>query len=708
MSETFPTRVKKLMEQRGITQTELARRSKVSQPMISKIISGDRRGDNETMDRVAKALGTSIEYLVEPALKGKHTLRAIVNAYGACAQKFEEAEKLARSLFSKEGCVRLPYFTEHSAIHCESVEKYLNQIIWGTEKECLVLSEHDFVPTPEEAMYLLSATWLHDIGMVYGIFESEKPDDLKGDFKKKMQLRNEHEFRAIQYIYDVWKDTCSWEEDEKTWLTNICACHRQHHPINTFDPVQIISKYDGNPVRLMVLAALLRLADGCDVDQSRAPGSLMALYISLGMSQDSLNYWEKAKLIMGVDFDHTNRKITLAGRCPPEYDFDLGSFDLAEVVEIIRHDVERELRSIQQVLLPYPNTYFGEVKHKIYRPYHLKLEKEKQYLALWPYLLDKPSSSTEATASLVHILLFAIKESQETKDFGEVWQDNFLSILYEIEKLRPFDFMIRNLRRGVQDEVKELAADAKSADGLTEYLENSLNKISGNYLKIAEFALDKSLVGPKDVLVVHGYSTNNTKFMEKLAGRHEYSNSLYIVDYLEPIGKVRLGPSANERLITFANNLGFEKVGFLSLASVAQGLDELQRKKIPCKVVLATHGVLKNRDFLCSVGSYILAAMAKQFGTKVIAFAETAKFLIDGESNEEVARPEKLFSSEQMWKRHPAMINTKYLTPKMDRVPKELVDLVVTEKGIFKPEDVPTPNEQPASEMANEKKESVL
>jgi translation initiation factor 2B subunit (eIF-2B alpha/beta/delta family) len=122
-------------------------------------------------------------------------------------------------------------------------------------------------------------------------------------------------------------------------------------------------------------------------------------------------------------------------------------------------------------------------------------------------------------------------------------------------------------------------------------------------------------------------------------------------------------------------------------------------------VFLGTHGVLKSRDFLCSVGSYILAATAKQFNAEVIAFAETTKFLINGEGDD-VASHEKIFSSEQMWKRHPVLINTICLTPKMDCVPKKLVDLVVTEQGIFKPEDIPHPAEQPTGEMASKKKVS--
>ncbi len=633
------------------------------------------------------------------------TLRRTVIANKECAQKFEEAETLAKSLYRSVTFVPLPYFTQHGEENCKSIEKYLDQIIWGTEKESLGLSEYDFIPTPEEAMYLLSAVWLHDIGMMYGIFEGEDAQDLVENSKKVMMLHNEHEFRTASYIHDLWKLGCSWLEDEKTCLTNICVYHRQRHPLSKFDPLKIISKINRKTIRLVILAALLRLADALHVDQYRAPSSLTALYMSLGMSREAIRHWERARLIMEVEFDHTNRKIILTGYCPPKFNFNLGLFDLGEIVEIVRQDIEKVLRSVEQVLLPYPNTYFGEVKHHVSYPLSLKIHKE-QYLALWPYLLDKPSSSTEAAASLVNMLLFAVKEGKKTGNFGKVWRDNFSAIINGTEKSRPFDFMIRNLRQGVEDILKDPVIDEKSADKLTRYFELFLNRINGNYLKIAELARDENIVGPKDVLVVHGYSTNNATFLEKLVGQHEYNNSLYIVEYVEPIGKVRLGPDENERLITFANKLGFEKVRCVSLAALAQVMAELMRRHEHCKVLISTHGVLKSKDFLCKVGSYVLADMAKRFEAKVIVFADTAKFLINGESDKEVAGPEKLFSSEQMCTRHPTMINTMCLTPEVDFVPKELVNWIVTEKGVFKSEEIPFLTEQLASEMGSGKKKS--
>jgi len=641
-------------------------------------------------ERVARTLRDVIEYCDNQRLKE------------IFKQRLDEAERLANGLFEREDCAPLPYFTPHGASHCKAVEEYLNQIIWGTEGQPVTLGEYDFVPTPEEAMYLLSAARLHDIGMMYGIFYGEKPADLAGDTPRVMRLRDEHEMRTVRYIQDEW-NLFPWPAYEKTLLSVVCKYHRWHHPISTFDPVQIISKHDGRGVRLVVLAALLRLADACHEDQSRAPGQLMTLYVSLGMPENARVHWEKAKLIPAVHFDHANRRITLTGCCPPKFNFGLGEFDLGEIIDVVRQDVEKELRSVQQVLLPYPNTYFGEVKSDIYRPDHLELHEEEQYMALWPYLLDKPSGSTEAAAALAQMLLFPVKEGNKSSNLGKAWQDNtLLAIMNKTQESRPFDFMIRNLCQGVRGILMKCPPDeAKSAEALTGYLQGFLNEINQSCRKIAELA--PALIGPNDVLVVHGYCRDIAVFLESV--KTKYNNTLYIVDYPEPIGKIQLGPSETERMVTSAHKLKFNEFRLLSLGALPQALGELGGKR-PCKVLVGTHGVLKSKDFLCKVGSYILAITAKKIGAQVIAFAEETKFLINGEPEQNVVSREKLFSSEKMCKRHPTMIDTLCLTPEIDLVPKELVDLVLTEKGAFEPDAVPIPAEQLTNAPVKEKKES--
>ena len=95
------------------------------------------------------------------------SLREIVYRNGECGWLFDQAEKLCRGLFDlKDGRIMIPFFTDHGPSHCDRVERILNQIIFphdfDPEDPCI------FLPSPEEALYLLSAAWVHDIGMIYG------------------------------------------------------------------------------------------------------------------------------------------------------------------------------------------------------------------------------------------------------------------------------------------------------------------------------------------------------------------------------------------------------------------------------------------------------------------------------------------------------------------------------------------------------------
>jgi translation initiation factor 2B subunit (eIF-2B alpha/beta/delta family) len=186
------------------------------------------------------------------------------------------------------------------------------------------------------------------------------------------------------------------------------------------------------------------------------------------------------------------------------------------------------------------------------------------------------------------------------------------------------------------------------------------------------------LISPGDVLVIYGYSTSIAKLLENLRGQD--ISALYIVDCYKPIG-VHLGPDENERIITLVNELGFTQVRFLYVPVLAQVLRDLKQRQISSKLLLGAHGRLKGGDFLCKVGSDILVTTARRFGTEVIIFCEKAKFLINGCTDADVAGPGKLFAT-HMCERHPELKNTLCFSPPIDIISKELVNYVVTEKGV--------------------------
>lgn len=60
-------RIKEIREAQGMTQTELAARAGVSQPYIHDLENNNRGARRETLERVANALGVTVDELTEKA-----------------------------------------------------------------------------------------------------------------------------------------------------------------------------------------------------------------------------------------------------------------------------------------------------------------------------------------------------------------------------------------------------------------------------------------------------------------------------------------------------------------------------------------------------------------------------------------------------------------------------------------------------------------
>lgn len=603
-------------------------------------------------------------------------LRLVLNQDKTCAQLFEEAEALAKSIFKGEKYVPLPFYTEHGEEHCKAIESFLDQIIWKNGHGVLD-EKQDFIPSPEEAMYLLSAVWLHDIGMWYGILDNESPEHLL-DEVKVIKMRERHEVRTSRYIQDKWTEPdCNWWPEEKDWLSNICVYHRRLYAMSGFQPVKESGRrIPDRKIRLGVLAALLRLADSCHVDKRRAPQRVMGLYISLGMPEDARVHWERADLIKDVRFEHDDRMIVLKGNYPRRtFDFGLGEFDIKEVGEMLCDNVRRELRSVQQTLSLFSNTDLRDVKHIPHRLRSKDYKQKQQCLHLWPYFLSRPFSATEAAVALAQMLLLSTEQAEESDDLGQVWRNDMCQIMGKTKSLRQLDFMIRNLCIAVEKllSLSMLPENAKSAPELKKYLTGFMTSIEESCGKMVGHAL--KVIGHNDVLVLYGYSINIDRVLRNIDKGH----FLYIVNCYEALDGYQVFDE-NKKIIKLIKDVGFSRYKFLQLESLASALREL-KGKTPCKVLLGTHGRLKNGDFLCKVGSDIIAATAKRFDAQVIAFCESTKFLVNSIKDDEIAGPEKIFSSEDE-KMHPQMVNVPYVAPKMDRVPKNLVDMVITESGV--------------------------
>ena len=70
--DTFNVRLGELLKTRHMTQKELAKRAEVTEAAVSHYIKGDRTPRSSVLSRIAVALGTTSEYLME-GLPQSHT-----------------------------------------------------------------------------------------------------------------------------------------------------------------------------------------------------------------------------------------------------------------------------------------------------------------------------------------------------------------------------------------------------------------------------------------------------------------------------------------------------------------------------------------------------------------------------------------------------------------------------------------------------------
>ena len=609
-------------------------------------------------------------------------LRKILALSQDCQQRFEEAEKLAYGIFKDpEGrYVPLPFFTPHGTLHCQVVEAFLDEILSsGTDPN------KDFIPNSEEAVFLLAGVWIHDIGMMYGIYPGEQASDLVNNPDFSAKLRNEHEIRTTRHILNEWRLECNWSYEEKAILANICHFHRKKNNINDFVPAVITGKITGEPVRIKVIAALLRIADACHVDKSRAPGNLRALYDSLGMPPEEVCYWGQPELVSRVRFQHRDGKIVIESLVPEPFDFKRGKFDFEEIIELIRKDIVEELESVKTVLLAYTNTALKEVTKEVNILPVLDIEAPRRCLGVWPYFLKKSYSATEGAVSLAQMLLFEIAE---TDNFGKAWQMRIRGMIQEVIRWRPYDVVVFKLQNEINEILSKEQSDSPIQERLKVHLREFLINICRHSNRMAERAIP--LVKPEDVLFLYGYSLNIVKFLQTIKRSHV--GAVYTVDSRSSNTYLQFDPHEDEQIIAFLRENGFEDRS-IRLNELSQILEDLGRTKTPRKILIGTHSVLEidnNGDYyiLCEKGCKGLCLIGRDGGAEIIAFAETNKF-VDLEKKEYI---ESVVAEGFTYRQENGSMGVasgrERLGIWMDVIPKSLIDYLITEKGIYQEQRV--------------------
>lgn len=174
---------------------------------------------------------------------------------------------------------RCPDFVDHGKQHALNVFNLLLNITSSQFFKTRISLNH------YELFFLFCGTFLHDIGMT-GTDKIRDCEDVrkrhgilsaKRITKEKLGLQND-EIRIVGELCKYHQSTAPLTEEELTCLKK----QRQHilnEPIK--ESVSFIDK-NGNdfPVSLRMLAALLRIADACDIGYKRAPRDFYKMKLS--------------------------------------------------------------------------------------------------------------------------------------------------------------------------------------------------------------------------------------------------------------------------------------------------------------------------------------------------------------------------------------------------------------------------------------------
>ncbi|MBU7047860.1 MAG: tetratricopeptide repeat protein, partial [Theionarchaea archaeon] len=211
--------------------------------------------------------------------------------------KLSNIEEYIRTLF-KKGTTFHPFFTLHGIDHSEAVIEKLNELTRD-------LMESSSKLNPCEIFCLLAAAYLHDTGM---LVKDPGDEDKINQLKNMKQLptaysvtdliREEHHIRSEQYITKHAKEL-GLNPPEAKYIGKISRGHRKENLNDTHYNDSIIGN---SPVRVSLLAALLRLADELDADFRRAPIELREL-LEKDMSPIEKVHWIKHYCTEGIKID---------------------------------------------------------------------------------------------------------------------------------------------------------------------------------------------------------------------------------------------------------------------------------------------------------------------------------------------------------------------------------------------------------------------
>lgn len=175
------------------------------------------------------------------------------------------------------GSVRYPAMVDHGETHTKNVFSLLTELLVNSQKH--LLRRREIKLKDAELFCLIIATWLHDIGGKGGSISDK-------EFCLPLEARKQHPFAGGKIILEGGVSFLNLKPGEESAIADLVTAHSKRVEVEELPETKMLPSY-GYEIRLPLLAILLSLSDGCDVQQQRVGPS--------DVVQSKLNEIEKYK-----------------------------------------------------------------------------------------------------------------------------------------------------------------------------------------------------------------------------------------------------------------------------------------------------------------------------------------------------------------------------------------------------------------------------
>ena len=323
--------------------------------------------------------------------------------------KFEKIEDISKKLMPKTR-ILFSYYTNHDYAHLQNVENNADKIV---EKSIHILND-------EEIFCLLSAIWLHDIGMIPIGSELSDFEDLDKESRENFRnkIRERHNIRSKNYVHEN-KNKLHLTDLEAKAIGYICEGHRN------IDLNSLYDIYSENHIRTSSLAAILRLADECDISGDRE-----SLLSEEGINEiTKREHYRIHKLVSNITFDSELGIIKPIAKICEEND--------KEILKNKKIKIQNELNDVSPFLKKI-SINFNEVKFEynigadlLKRKVILCIAKEEDVLSLIDEYINENDITDELERLNDRKIINDLILTKDYEKFKEIYQ-NFL--YYELDE----------------------------------------------------------------------------------------------------------------------------------------------------------------------------------------------------------------------------------------------------------------------------------